>query len=122
MRSQVLILTAVLLLQACGTMDAPGSGIAVQNYFFFPAVDTVTAGGNDSATVTFRWGSPSDAHTVTWDTGPGTLPMSSQAMYEGTYMATLVPGTYTYHCEIHTAAYGMRGIIVVLPAGSARAF
>jgi len=64
--------------------------------------------------VTFTWiGSAS--HTVTWDTGPGTLPANSALMSSGAYAVTLNPtGSYTYHCSIHgSPGAGMHGVIVV---------
>ena len=66
------------------------------NNFFLPTPDTVPAG-----TVAFSWSAPSNGHTVTWDTGPGTLPANTGVMTTGTDVVTLQHGTYHYHCEIH---------------------
>jgi plastocyanin len=100
---------------ACGSNSygtGPGGGtgghttsISVRNNLFSPTPDTVAAGQ-----VTFTWATPSNGHNVTWITGPGTLPAASATMTSGTYQATLVHGTYTYHCTIHA---GMSGTIVV---------
>ncbi len=119
MRSNVVGLVAGLVLAAgCGNSTSPYGGgggggghsttITVGNNLFSPTPDTVAAG-----TVTFSWATPSNGHNVTWDTGPGTLPTSSATMMSGTYAVPLQAGTYTYHCTIHVAQYGMRGTIVV---------
>jgi plastocyanin len=124
-------LTAVglALLAACGSSTAPSSGgsggggggyggggggghtttIMVSNNVFTPTPDTVAAGQ-----VTFSWSTPSNGHTVTWDSGPGTLPAGSGLKSSGTYAATLQAGMYQYHCEIHGGpGSGMHGTIVV---------
>ena len=81
--------------------------ISVRNNSFSPTPDTIPPG-----TVTFTWAAASNEHNVTWVSGPGTLPTNSTTMSSGTYQATLLTGTYTYHCTIH-AALGMNGTIVV---------
>src|SRR5229473_1850709 len=81
--------------------------ITVGNNVFPPTPDTVAAGQ-----VTFRWSTPSNGHTVTWDSGPGTLPVASGLKSSGTYAATVQAGTYQYHCEIHGGpGSGMHGTI-----------
>jgi plastocyanin len=76
---------------------------------FTPTPDTVAAGQ-----VTFSWSIPSNGHTVTWDSGPGTLPVGSGTKSSGTYAATLQAGTYQYHCENHGGpGTGMHGTIIV---------
>jgi plastocyanin len=114
------MLTAVLLLQACGALEDSPS-IFVEDDYFQPPMDSLTAGRNDSVTVVFRWGG-SHSHTLTWDSGPGTLPDDAPTMIGGTFQVVLVTGTYLYHCAIHDAAFGMRGTIVVSPYAGARAF
>jgi plastocyanin len=121
------------LLTACGSSTSPSSGggggggggyggggggaggghtttITVGNNVFTPTPDTVAAGQ-----VTFTWSTPSNGHTVTWDSGPGTtLPAGSGQKSSGTYAATLQAGTYQYHCENHgSPGSGMHGTIVV---------
>jgi plastocyanin len=119
------------LLTACGSSTSPSAGgsggggygggggggggghtttITVGNNIFTPTPDTVGAGQ-----VTFNWSTPSNGHTVTWDSGPGTgLPAGSGLKSSGTYAATLQAGTYQYHCEIHgSPGSGMHGTIVV---------
>jgi len=95
-----------------GTTGGPGghsTTITVNNNFFSPTPDTVPAG-----TVTLTWATPSNGHTVTWDSGPGTLPTSTGIMTSGTYTPTLVAGTYQYHCAVHGGpGTGMHGTIVV---------
>lgn len=88
----------------------PGSGghsttITVANNSFSPTPDTMAAG-----TVTFSWAVGDVTHNVTWDTGPGTLPAGSGDKSSGDFMATVVQGTYTYHCTHHS---GMSGMLVV---------
>jgi len=126
MRSSVITLAlgaaGALLLAACGggsTAPYGGGGgggggghsttITVGNNIFNPTPDTVPAGQ-----VTFSWSTPSNGHTVTWDSGPGTLPTGTGTMSSGTYVPTLQVGTYQYHCAIHGGpGTGMHGTIVV---------
>jgi len=111
----------VVLLAACGGSTSPYGGgggggggghsttITVGNNLFTPTPDTVPAGQ-----VTFSWSTPSNGHTVTWDSGPGTLPTGTGTMSSGTYVPTLQVGTYQYHCAIHGGpGTGMHGTIVV---------
>ncbi len=111
----------LVVLAACGSSTAPAGGgggggggggtgghsttINVNNNNFRPTPDTVPAGN-----VTFSWTTPSNGHTVSWDSGPGTLPANTGIMTSGTYVAALQTGTYHYHCEVHA---GMTGVIVV---------
>ena len=81
--------------------------ITVANNSFSPTPDSIPAG-----MVTFSWANGAVTHNVTWTNGPGTLPTASGDKSSGTYTATLVAGTYTYHCTIH-ASLGMSGSIVV---------
>ena len=115
-------LFALAALAACGGYTSPtggggGSGtgggntttITVGNDFFNPTPDTVSAGA-----VTFRWATPSNGHTLTWDSGPGTLPANTGTITSGTRIVTLQLGTYQYHCSIHgSPGTGMHGTIVV---------
>lgn len=115
------VAAGLVVLAACGSSTAPAGGgggggggggtgghsttINVNNNNFRPTPDTMAAGN-----VTFSWTTPSNGHTVTWDSGPGTLPANTGIMTSGTYMAALQAGTYHYHCEVHA---GMTGVIVV---------
>lgn len=107
----VTALVAVAVVAGCSSnsmgSDSGGhtTALTVSNDIFNPSPDTVPAGQ-----VTFSWVNASNSHNVTWLTGPGTLPASSSTMTSGTYNATLVQGTYTYHCTIHA---NMNGTIVV---------
>ena len=115
-------LFAVAALAACGGYTSPTGGggggvtgggnsptIAVGNDFFNPTPDTVSAG-----VVTFRWATPSNGHTLTWDSGPGTLPASTGTITSGTRTVTLQVGTYQYHCSSQgRPGTGMHGTIVV---------
>src|ERR1700694_2205459 len=110
---RLVMIGALTVAAPCSSSTSPsgssGGGhstaLTVTNNSFSPTPDTVPAGQ-----VTFTWTAASNGHNVTWLTGPGTLPTNSSTMTTGTYPATLVVGTYTYHCTIHS---GMNGTIVV---------
>jgi plastocyanin len=120
MRSSAVRLAGAALLAGCGSASLPtygggggggGSGghsatISVANDFFAPTPDTVSAGQ-----VTFSWVTPSDGHTVNWDSGPSTPPNTAAIVTSGTFVVTLKAGTYTYHCTVHGGA--MSGTIIV---------
>lgn len=124
MRKQVILVVGAFSgLLGCSSSSSPmygggggggGTGghtasISVKNNLFSPTPDTVSAG-----TVTFTWSTPSNGHSVIWDSGPGTLPTNTSVMSSGTYSPTLVVGTYQYHCSVHGGAgTGMHGTIVV---------
>ncbi len=114
MRSPLLMLAGLLSLLACQPITST-TQIAVVDFFFFPGVDTITAGKNDSATIVFQWDSLSSGHNITWDSAPGPLPPDATTMTAGTYTVYLTPGTYGYHCSIHYDSFGMAGVIVILP-------
>ncbi|MGH6689776.1 MAG: cupredoxin domain-containing protein [Gemmatimonadales bacterium] len=115
------ILPALLVALGCGYGDGTGVGggnggtgggrattITVGNDFFSPTPDTVSAG-----VVTFSWVTPSNGHTLTWDSGPGTLPANTGTISTGTRLVTLQAGTYQYHCALHGGpGTGMHGTIV----------
>ena len=86
----------------------PGGGhsttITVDNNSFSPTPDTIQVG-----TITFQWAAGAITHNVTWTLGP-TSPANSADQSSGTYQASLVQGTYNYHCTFHG---GMTGVIVV---------
>ena len=100
-----------LAVTAVACSDSTGSGstggrsttITVGNNFFTPSPDTMAAGQ-----VTFTWAG--SGHNVTWLTGPSAPTNSNTLSSPNTYQATLVVGTYTYHCTVHA---GMNGTIVV---------
>lgn len=121
----ILVIVAYVTLIGCSSSPTYGGGggggggggitgghttsIAVKNNLFSPTPDTVSAG-----TVTFTWDTPSNGHSVIWDSGPGTLPVNTSVLTSGTYSPTLVQGTYQYHCSIHGGVgTGMHGTIVV---------
>lgn len=119
METAVLRLLALAALAGCSDYGSPAGGggggggrsstITVDNDFFSPTPDTVSAGQ-----VTFSWATPSNGHNLTWDRGPGTLPASTGVLTSGTRVVTLQSGTYDYHCAIHGGpGTGMHGKIVV---------
>ena len=123
MREKAMLTTlaaaALVITAGCSDSTYGGGGggrsttITVGNNVFSPSPDTVVAGQ-----VTFSWSTPSNGHTVTWDSGPGTLPADigtvSAPKPSGSSAVTLVAGQYQYHCARHgTSSSGMRGTIVV---------
>jgi plastocyanin len=119
-KRSLVAIAACAILFGCSSSPTYGGGggpmggghtttIAVQNNLFSPTPDTVAAGA-----VTFSWATPSNGHSVIWDSGPGTLPTNTAVLSSGTYSPTLVQGTYQYHCSIHgSPGGGMHGTIVV---------
>jgi plastocyanin len=106
----VAVALGLAVVSACSDSTSGSTGghsttITVSNNSFNPTPDTVPPGQ-----VTFNWVNASNSHNVTWVTGPGTLPANSSTMTTGTFQPTLVAGTYTYHCTIHSS---MQGTIVV---------
>ncbi|HYK12228.1 MAG TPA: hypothetical protein VEV39_15615 [Gemmatimonadales bacterium] len=82
--------------------------LTVHDDFYSPKFDTVAVG----SFVRFTWAG-AVGHSVTWDSGPGTLPSSSPVQVTGTLVSRLKQtGTYSYHCVIHgTPGAGMFGTI-----------
>ena len=121
MWSRLGLAAGLIVFAACGSSTSPTGGggggggggstgghsttITVANNTFRPTPDTVPAGD-----VTFSWASGGVGHTVSWDSGPGTLPANTGTVTTGTRVFTLQVGTYFYHCDIHA---GMNGKIVV---------
>jgi plastocyanin len=88
---------------AC-TSNGYGGGTTCR-YYFNPVPDTVAVG----TAVGFKFDDV--AHTVNFDTGPGTLPDSIGTSSGKTTQRTFATaGTYTYHCDLHTY---MTGTVVV---------
>jgi plastocyanin len=90
--------------------DKPVPSVSIKDYAFRPATLTVNAGD----TVTFV-NNDDETHTATandntFDSGS----LKEKASFSYTFAK---PGTYTYHCKIHTT---MKGTIVVNPAGSSK--
>ena len=79
------------------------AAVTIQNFAFNPSSVTVSAGG------TVTWTNRDQAtHTVTSDTGAFT---SNNLVTGNSYSFTFTtPGTYRYHCSIHT---GMMGTVIV---------
>jgi plastocyanin len=77
--------------------------IAFVDYYYSPADVTIAVNG----TATFS-GSFAD-HPLVWDGGQfGTTNTGSSKQFSFTQ-----PGTYAYHCQLHAASQGMRGVIRV---------
>lgn len=120
MRLPLLMLTGLLSLPACIPLNSPGAtgnSIYVTNFAFSPVLDSGTANRDEVLIVTFRWADSASGvgHTIVWDDGP-TLPPDNGLQFSGTYVVSLPPGRYTYHCSIHTD-FGMSGVIDVVPFG-----
>jgi plastocyanin len=89
---------------ASGSSGSPsgpyGGGSSNSTYSFSPVPDTVAAG----TVVTFQF--EDVAHTVTFDQTPApiaNIPATANADSTRTFTT---PGTYTYHCSIHTYMHG----------------
>jgi plastocyanin len=98
------VLPAALAQDAAPTAPAQGeSAVTIANFAFQPASLQIAAG----TTVTWT-NADSTAHTVTSDEGAFDAgPLAPGASFTQTFD---IPGTYTYHCQIH---HFMTGTIVV---------
>ena len=87
---------------------APTSGaVNVKDNFFDPNALTVQAGGS----VTWTWAGVS-SHTLTFTSGPPPLPAETAAQMTGTRTITFnTPGTYGYHCTIHSGMSGTLNVV-----------
>jgi plastocyanin len=74
------------------------SGLA----FVPPSVTILRSGGTGTVTWTFQ----SVAHTVTWDTQPGSVADIPASSGKSVARDFTVAGTYTYHCSIHPSMTG----------------
>jgi plastocyanin len=82
----------------CATGLGTGQQVAIANFAFTPNPTTASAGG----TVTWTNGD-SATHTVTFDNGPDCGNLATGASVTATFPA---PGTYAYHCKIHSSMHG----------------
>jgi plastocyanin len=94
-----------------GSAPPTAVGVSVNNTVFAPRDTAVQTGG----TVTWTWNSGTTLHSVTYLTGPGTLPTSSPTQdasgppFSTTFMTV---GRYTYHCTEHPTL--MTGSVTVV--------
>ena len=84
-----------------GGGGAYGGGSA--SWWWSPSPDTVAAG----TSVTFQWSGAQ--HNVHWDTAPSAVDSVPTANSSSAARMLSTPGTYSYHCTIHS----MSGVIVV---------
>ena len=87
-----------------GNVQTGNVSVSLSNFAFSPATITITSGS------TVTWTNLDSApHTVTAD---DTSQFSSGTLAQGgTFVHTFdTPGTYTYHCSIHTS---MKGTVIV---------
>lgn len=97
----------------CSSGGGYGGGTTCGQFYFNPTPDTVKVG----TAVSFKFDDV--AHTVTWDAAGGLPNLGfSNGQVTGVMNATVTdgtpttPGTYTWHCSIHTY---MHGTLVVTP-------
>ena len=83
---------------AGGTASAAGASLTISGFAFSPDKLTVAAGAK--ITITNKDGVE---HTVTADDGSFHAPVSGET---ATLTAPTKPGTYAYHCNIHTTMHG----------------
>jgi plastocyanin len=91
------------------TPTPTASVAATTGLAFDPHSVTISRAGG---TGTVTWAFQSVAHTVTWNSQPSganvaDIPATSSANVARDFT---VPGTYTYHCEIHS---NMSGVVIV---------
>jgi len=124
-KSTLVALLALLALAALSVVpSAPTAvaqstvGVTINNFAFSPNNITVVIGVNNTVTWTMEQ-SGVPYHTVTPNPGDPVVSWGSGQLTTGqTYSFTFtVPGTYGYHCSLHTY---MIGTVVVL-AGSSSA-
>lgn len=86
----------------CSSGPATGGQVGIAGFKFTPDPTTASAGG----TVTWT-NADSATHTVTFDNGPDCGQVATGASVTATFSA---PGTYAYHCTIHSK---MKGTVTV---------
>jgi plastocyanin len=102
-------ITSLPTLTFSATAAAPptSGAVSVKDNFFNPNNLTVKTG----STVTWTWAGAT-SHTLTFTSGPGTLPTETPAQMTGTRAITFnTVGKYAYHCTIHA---GMDGTLTVV--------
>ena len=89
-----------------GSSGGSSAALSISGFAFMPNPDTISSG------VSLTWTNLDGvAHTVTADTGV-TPAFDSGAIAPGasSSLVLTLPGTYAYHCSIHTS---MKGTIIV---------
>jgi plastocyanin len=89
------------------TPTASGSVTATTGQTFDPSTVTVARSGG---TATVTWHFQSLAHTVSWDSQPGSVTDIDLTSSASVARDFTVAGTYKYHCSVHP---GMHGVVNV---------
>ncbi|MFL5846606.1 MAG: plastocyanin/azurin family copper-binding protein [Solirubrobacteraceae bacterium] len=116
MRRLGLLTIALVLALQTGAPAHPGHGpqvVAISEFAYAPQKVTVVAGDY----VFWEWKGPDTNHTVTSDDGQGFAfdsPGGSDHKVDDRWSLQFTkPGTFTYHCRVHSF---MKGTVVVLEA------
>jgi plastocyanin len=87
-----------LTFSATASTPATSGAVSIKDNFFAPNNLVVKTG----STVTWTWAGAT-SHTLTFTSGPGTLPTETTAQMTGTRDITFnTLGTYGYNCTIHS--------------------
>ncbi|HUR16041.1 MAG TPA: plastocyanin/azurin family copper-binding protein [Candidatus Limnocylindrales bacterium] len=93
------------LAAAIACTGSSGLPVAIADFTYTPSTITAAVGG----TVTWANGDTAP-HSVTFDSGPDCLTISSGGLITATFNAA---GSYPYHCSVHPSTPSMKGTVVV---------